>query len=135
MHRSQTHSHPQYLSNDDNGVSAEPIKSSSCPRGTAVIGISLPRRLHHPYQLRTGVLAFLPGPCLFLQLVHRKTGWPDSRGGQRDCRALVRFQRAPYGMAYWDAIVLLALYVVSALMISELKKLYQRERELSRMDP
>lgn len=38
-------------------------------------------------------------------------------------------------MAYWDAIVLLALYVVSALMISELKKLYQRERELSRMDP
>src|SRR6185437_11410233 len=49
--------------------------------------------------------------------------------------ALVRFQRAPQGIAYWDALVLLALYVVSALMISELKKLYQRERELSRMDP
>jgi len=28
--------------------------------------------------------------------------------------ALVRFQRAPYGIAYWDAVVLLALYIISA---------------------
>jgi diguanylate cyclase (GGDEF)-like protein len=48
---------------------------------------------------------------------------------------LIRFQRAPHAIAYWDALVLLALYVTSALMISQLKKLYQRERELSRMDP
>jgi diguanylate cyclase (GGDEF)-like protein len=48
---------------------------------------------------------------------------------------LVRFQRAAHTIAYWDALVLLVLYVTSALMISQLKKLYQRERELSRMDP
>jgi diguanylate cyclase (GGDEF)-like protein len=48
---------------------------------------------------------------------------------------LVRFQRAAHTIAYWDALVLLVLYVTSALMISQLKKLYQRERELSRIDP
>lgn len=37
--------------------------------------------------------------------------------------------------AYWDALVWLALYVMATILISQLKKLYEREYSLSRIDP
>jgi len=37
--------------------------------------------------------------------------------------------------AYWDAIVWLALYLTTTLLISQLKRLYEREYSLSRIDP
>lgn len=37
--------------------------------------------------------------------------------------------------AYWDAIVWLSLYLMTTLLISQLKRLYEREYSLSRIDP
>jgi len=38
-------------------------------------------------------------------------------------------------IAYWDALVWLTLYIASILMITQLRKLYEHERHLSRIDP
>ncbi len=48
---------------------------------------------------------------------------------------LVRLRPALGSIAYWVALVWLALYVCSTLMIVQLKRLYEHERELSRIDP
>ncbi len=37
--------------------------------------------------------------------------------------------------AYWDGLVWFGLYLAAILVLSELKKLYERERSLSRLDP
>jgi len=37
-------------------------------------------------------------------------------------------------VAYWNALILLALYVGSVVILGELRTLYLREREISRMD-
>lgn len=47
----------------------------------------------------------------------------------------VRFRLLPGAVRYWDELVWLTLYVSSTLMIAQLKKLYERERTLSRVDP
>src|SRR5262249_35929631 len=47
----------------------------------------------------------------------------------------IRLAAAPRGVAYFDAVVRLALYISAALMVSQLKTLYERERHLSRVDP
>jgi diguanylate cyclase (GGDEF)-like protein len=48
---------------------------------------------------------------------------------------LIRLERAPRFVAYWDALIWFALYMSSVLMITQLKKLYEHERRLSRIDP
>ena len=48
---------------------------------------------------------------------------------------LVRFKDAPGAVAYWDALILSTLYITAAFMIVQLKRLYERERDLSRIDP
>lgn len=50
-------------------------------------------------------------------------------------RFVVRFRNAPSAVGYWDALVLTALYITATLMIVQLKQLYERERDLSRIDP
>lgn len=47
----------------------------------------------------------------------------------------IRLRVAPPAIAYWDALVRLALYLSATLMIVQLKALYERERHLSRIDP
>src|SRR6266567_2070564 len=46
-----------------------------------------------------------------------------------------RLQSIPRLSAYWDAVVWFGLYLAAILVLSELKKLYERERALSRLDP
>jgi diguanylate cyclase (GGDEF)-like protein len=48
---------------------------------------------------------------------------------------VVRLRYIPRAIAYWDALVWLALYVSSALMIAQFRRLYDHERYLSRIDP
>src|SRR5919109_956773 len=48
---------------------------------------------------------------------------------------LIRIQHIPGVVAFWDAIVWFALYLTSTVIITELRKLYERERDLSRVDP
>lgn len=48
---------------------------------------------------------------------------------------VVRVRDAPNGVAYWDALILSTLYIAATLMIVQLKRLYERERDLSRVDP
>jgi diguanylate cyclase (GGDEF)-like protein len=47
----------------------------------------------------------------------------------------IRLRPVPRAIAYWDALLLFALYVASILMIAQLKRLYEHERHLSRIDP
>ena len=47
----------------------------------------------------------------------------------------IRLGGASRIVAYWDALVWLALYIASVLMITQLKRLYEHERHLSRVDP
>jgi diguanylate cyclase (GGDEF)-like protein len=47
----------------------------------------------------------------------------------------ITLRQIPGSIAYWDLVIRFALYVSSALMISQLKMLYDRERHLSRIDP
>jgi diguanylate cyclase (GGDEF)-like protein len=47
----------------------------------------------------------------------------------------IRLREAPRAVAYWDALVWLALYLSATLMVVQLKALYERERHLSRIDP
>jgi diguanylate cyclase (GGDEF)-like protein len=50
-------------------------------------------------------------------------------------RFAVRLRNAPLAVAYWDALVLSALYIAATLMVVQLKRLYEHERDLSRIDP
>src|SRR5579872_1452578 len=103
--------------------------------GSAAVPPGWGRRLPDTCQLRPGVLHFLPCPSIFLQLVY----WEACR----HCVALAsvgmgflaRLRPALGPIAYWVALVWLALYVCSTLMIVQLKRLYEHERELSRIDP
>ena len=47
----------------------------------------------------------------------------------------IRLGGEPRIVAYWDALVWLVLYIASILMITQLRKLYEHERYLSRIDP
>jgi diguanylate cyclase (GGDEF)-like protein len=47
----------------------------------------------------------------------------------------IRLRLLPSAVAYWDALVWFALYLSSVFMISQLKRLYEHERHLSRIDP
>jgi len=47
----------------------------------------------------------------------------------------ITLRQIPGSIAYWDLVIRFALYVSSAFMISQLKMLYDRERQLSRIDP
>ena len=47
----------------------------------------------------------------------------------------ITLRQIPGSIAYWDLVIRFALYVSSTLMISQLKMLYDRERQLSRLDP
>ena len=47
----------------------------------------------------------------------------------------IRFRNAPVVVGYWDALILSALYISATLMIVQLRQLYDRERDLSRIDP
>ncbi len=46
-----------------------------------------------------------------------------------------RLHSIPRLSAYWDGIVWFGLYLAAILVLSELKKLYEREHSLSRLDP
>ena len=48
---------------------------------------------------------------------------------------LIRLSTLPKAVAYWDALVWLALYLSSCLVIAQLRTLYTHERHLSRIDP
>lgn len=48
---------------------------------------------------------------------------------------LIRVRMAPRAIAWWEALVWLALYIGASLIVAELKKLYLHERHLSRIDP
>ena len=48
---------------------------------------------------------------------------------------LIRLRLLPRAVASWDVLVWFALYLSSVLMIAQLKKLYEHERHLSRIDP
>lgn len=47
----------------------------------------------------------------------------------------IRLREVPRAIAYWDALVWLALYISATLMVVQLKALYEHERNLSRVDP
>jgi diguanylate cyclase (GGDEF)-like protein len=47
----------------------------------------------------------------------------------------IKLREIPGSIGYWDALIRLALYICSTLMIAQLKKLYEHERHLSRIDP
>lgn len=47
----------------------------------------------------------------------------------------IRLRLLPRGVAYWDALVWFTLYLSSVFMIAQLKRLYEHERHLSRIDP
>jgi len=47
----------------------------------------------------------------------------------------IRFSQIPHMSAYWNLLILFALYLSSTLMIDQLKRLYDNERTLSRIDP
>lgn len=47
----------------------------------------------------------------------------------------IRFKDAPYAVAYWDALIFVALFITATFMIIQLRSLYERERDLSRIDP
>jgi diguanylate cyclase (GGDEF)-like protein len=47
----------------------------------------------------------------------------------------IRLSQIPYVSAYWNLFILFALYLSSTLMIDQLKRLYDNERTLSRIDP
>jgi diguanylate cyclase (GGDEF)-like protein len=48
---------------------------------------------------------------------------------------MVRFRDAHRAVGYWDALILSALYITATFMIVQLKRLYEREKDLSRIDP
>jgi hypothetical protein len=48
---------------------------------------------------------------------------------------LIRLSTLPGAIADWDALVWLALYLSSCLVIAQLKRLYVHERHVSRIDP
>jgi diguanylate cyclase (GGDEF)-like protein len=48
---------------------------------------------------------------------------------------MIRFRDASIAVAYWNALILSALYITATFMIVQLKHLYERERDLSRIDP
>ncbi len=48
---------------------------------------------------------------------------------------LIRLSTLPRAIASWDALVWLALYVSSCLVIAQLRRLYMHERYVSRIDP
>src|SRR5207253_1943834 len=48
---------------------------------------------------------------------------------------LIRLRHIRPAIAYWDALVWVALYIASTLIIAQMKGLYDRERRLSRIDP
>jgi diguanylate cyclase (GGDEF)-like protein len=47
----------------------------------------------------------------------------------------IRLRLLPRGVAYWDALVWFGLYLSSVFMIAQLRRLYEHERHLSRIDP
>jgi len=47
----------------------------------------------------------------------------------------IRLRLVPAAIAYWDVLVLFALYMSATLLMAHLKRLYERERQLSRIDP
>ncbi len=47
----------------------------------------------------------------------------------------IRLREAPRAIAYWDALVWFTLYVSSTFIVAELRRLYEHERQLSRVDP
>ena len=47
----------------------------------------------------------------------------------------IRLSQIPHMSAYWNLLILFALYLSSTLMIDQLKRLYDNERTLSRIDP
>ena len=47
----------------------------------------------------------------------------------------IRLRSVPAAIAYWDALALLVLFLVSVVMIAQLKSMYAHERHLSRIDP
>jgi diguanylate cyclase (GGDEF)-like protein len=48
---------------------------------------------------------------------------------------LIRLQNVPRAVKYWDALMWSALYITATFMIVQLKRLYENERHLSRVDP
>ena len=50
-------------------------------------------------------------------------------------RAAIRLRNAPRPVAFWNALILSALYISAMFIIIELKHLYERERNFSRIDP
>ena len=47
----------------------------------------------------------------------------------------IRLRNVPRSVAFLDAVILSALYISATFMILQLKRLYERERDLSRIDP
>lgn len=47
----------------------------------------------------------------------------------------IRLRPVPRAVAFWDALLWFALYISSVVMIAQLKRLYEHERHLSRIDP
>jgi diguanylate cyclase (GGDEF)-like protein len=48
---------------------------------------------------------------------------------------LIRLATLPRAIAFWDALVWLALYVSVSMIVAQLKRLYAHERYVSRIDP
>lgn len=49
--------------------------------------------------------------------------------------SFIRLRNVPRAVAFWDALIWCALYLTATFIIIQLKGLYQRERDLSRIDP
>ena len=48
---------------------------------------------------------------------------------------VIRLQNVPRAVQFWDALLWSVLYITATLMIVQLKRLYDNERNLSRIDP
>lgn len=48
---------------------------------------------------------------------------------------LIRLATLPRAIAFWDALVWLALYISFSMIVAQLKRLYAHERYVSRIDP
>ncbi len=77
---------------------------------------------------------YLVPVSFFTWFVGKRTGFAAA-GTSVIIGFFITLRQIPGSIAYWDLVIRFALYVSSTLMISQLKMLYDRERQLSRLDP
>ncbi len=77
---------------------------------------------------------YLVPVSFFTWFVGKRTGFAVA-GTSVIIGFFITLRQIPGSIAYWDLVIRFALYVSSTLMISQLKMLYDRERQLSRLDP